>query len=145
MDSKQYLNQISRLERQIKNKLDEIAQLRTMANGITALNDGDRVQTSGDKDKIGAIISRIVDMEREVDVMIDKRCKIVEQIESLENADYYDVLANIYILKKELKVIAIERGISYGHLKKVHGLALKEFERLYGMLYIETMIPNDTK
>lgn len=137
METKKYLNQISRLERQIQNKLLEIYQLRTMACSITVPSDNERVQTSGEKDKIGTLVCKLVDMEHEVDYMIDKRCDIVAQIESLENTEYYDILTQIYILKKELKVIAIEKKMSYSHAKRVHGQALNEFEKMYGEKYLK--------
>lgn len=137
METKQYLSQISRLERQIQNKLSEIYQLKTMACNVTVSNDNERVQASGAKDKVSAVVSKIVDMEHEVDNMIDKRCDIVVQIESMENTEFYDMLAQIYILKKELKVVAVEKKISYSHVKRVHGQAIEEFEKLYGEKYLK--------
>lgn len=108
-----------------------------MACSVTVSNDNERVQTSGAKDKVGAVVSKIVDMEHEVDTMIDKRCDIVAQIESMENTDFYDMLAQIYILKKELKVVAIEKKMSYSHAKRVHGQAIDEFEKMYGEKYLQ--------
>lgn len=137
MDTKTYLQQISRFDRMIKNKLSEIYQLKTMACGVTVSSDNERVQTSGGKDKVCAVVSKIVDMEHEVDNMIDKRCDIVAQIESMEDTDLYDMLAQIYILKKELKVVAIEKKMSYSHAKRLHGQAVEEFEKLYGEKYLK--------
>lgn len=135
MDSektKQYLNQISRLEMQIKNKLEEISRLRIMSDGISGISDGDKVQTSGSKDKMSNIVSKIVDMEREIDEMIDKRCLIIEQIEKMENNKYYDILTQIYVTQKDLKVIAFEKKRGYRHIQRLRDNALEEFERLYG-------------
>jgi DNA-directed RNA polymerase specialized sigma subunit len=131
METKQYLNQILRLDRQIKNKLAEIYQLRTMAESITVATDKERVDGSGDKDKLGCIMARIVDMEREVDKMVDKRCDIVAQIDGMEDTESYDVLAKIYILDQDLKAIAIEKNISYKTFSRLHKKALKEFEEKY--------------
>lgn len=136
METKQYLNQISRLERQIQNKLSEIYQLKTMACNVTISGNGDRVQTSGDKDQLGAVVSKIVDMEREVDEMVDKRFEIVSQIDRMESTEFYDMLAQLYILKKELKVVAIEKKMSYSSAKRIHAQALMEFERVYGKSYL---------
>lgn len=134
MDSertKQYLNQINRLELQIKNKLEEIHRLRLMSDGVGGISDGEKVQTSGNKDKMSVIVSKIVDMEREVDSMIDKRCLIIEQIEKIENSTYYDILTQIYVLQKDLKVIAYEKKRSYRQIQRLKGNAIEEFERLY--------------
>lgn len=135
MDTKQYLSQIMKYDRMIKNKLEEIYQLRTMACNITVSNSGDRVQTSSDKDKIGCFVAKIADMEREVDEIIDKRYLIVKQIEDLEDVNSYDVLAQIYILGKNLKAIAIDMKIEYRHLTRLHEKALKDFDKTYKMSY----------
>ena len=131
METKQYLNQILRLDRQIENKLAEIYQLRTMAESITVATDKERVDSSGDKDKLGCIMARIVDMEREVDKMVDKRCDIVAQIDGLEDTESYDVLAKVYILDRDLKAIAIEKSISYKTFSRLYKKALKEFEEIF--------------
>lgn len=136
MDTKKYLGQIERLEKMIQNKLSEINQLKVMACNVTIPTSNERVQTSSDKDKVGTIVSRIADLEKEVDSMVEKRCMIVKQIESIEDTDIYDVLAKRYILKKDLKVIAVERGVSFRHMGRVHFDALKVFERKYGSQYL---------
>lgn len=131
METKQYLNQILRLDRQIKNKLAEIYQLRTMAESITVATDKERVDSSGDKDKLGCMMARIVDMEREVDNLVDKRCEIINQIENVDNVEYYDILAKVHILGQDIKVIAIEKNVSYRHFFRIYGKAIKEFEKKY--------------
>lgn len=135
--TKQYLSRIGRLEKRIQYKLAEIHHLRMLACGITVSNEGDRVQTSGEKDKISAVVARIVDMEQEVDKMIDGRRAVVEQIEKIENDNYYDILINKYVLQKDLKEIAIEKGYTYRHVQRLYAGALAEFERLYGKLYLK--------
>lgn len=131
METKQYLGQIKRLDVKIENKLAEIHQLRTMAESITAPIDKERVSSSGDKDKIGCIMARVYDMECQIDEMVDKRFEIVTQIESMEDVSMYDILAKIYILGGDLKVIAIEKGVTYRHIFRLHDKAVKEFEKKY--------------
>lgn len=136
MTTKEYLSQIGRLNRMIENKTAEIYQLRTIAyNATIQTNDSDRVQTSGDKDRLGNIVSEIVDTENEVSEMIKRRSKIVGQIESITDTDYYDILAKRYILGKDIKYIAVERDKSLRHIGRVHDRALKCFERIYGQEY----------
>lgn len=130
MNIKDHLEQIGRLDKRIQNKLEEIDKLRRMASG-TSYSESERVQTSLSADKVGAIASRIVDMEKEVDRLIDERCVIVAEIESMKNEDDYDVLASIYILGKDIKTVAVEMGKSYRHVLDLHKKALKDFEDLY--------------
>ena len=136
MTTKEYLSQIKKLERMIQNKLIECSQLRVIASSVTISNDNERVKTSPEKDKIGAVVSKIVDIENEVDRMIDKRCSIVDQIDDINDTDMYDILAKVYILGRDLKVIAIERGVTYRHISRLYKSAITEFERKYGSEYL---------
>ena len=89
MTTKEYLNQIERLDKMITNKLSEIYQLKIMACSITVSGDSERVQTSGNHDKLGSTIAKIVDLEREtdelVDSLVDKRKEILRQIDNMKN------------------------------------------------------------
>ena len=90
-----------------------------------------------EKDTKGAELSTIVDIENEVDRMIDKRCSIVNQIDNINDTDMYDILAKVYILGRDLKVIAIERGVTYRHISRLYKSAITEFERKYGSEYLK--------
>ena len=88
MDTKQYLSQIERLDRVIQNKLTEIYQLKTMACNIVVSTENERVQTSGDKERMASTVAKIVDIEKEIDSLIDvqieRKNTIIRQIESIE-------------------------------------------------------------
>lgn len=131
METKKYLEQVRRLDVQIKNELEEIHSLRTMVNGIVGNNEGERVQSSADKDKIGIIVAKIVDMEREVDKMIDKRWEIVNQIKGIEDLTSYNILTKAYVLGQDFKEIAHCINVSYRHFLRLHDKALSEFHDKY--------------
>lgn len=140
MNTKEYLSQIERLDRMIQNKLSEINQLKRMATSITIAPKDVNVQTSSDKDKMGTAISKIIDLEKETDKLVDdyinKRKCIIEQIDSIENTNMYHVLSEKYISRKDLSVIAVEMGYSFKQVCRIHGNALIEFEKLYGAEYL---------
>ena len=140
MDTKQYLSQIERLDKMIQNKLSEIYQLKTMACSVTVSNDGERVKTSSDKDILCKVVSKIVDLEKEtdrlVDSFIDKRSHIISQIDGLENVDNYNVLSMRYVARNTFEEIAKKTNWSIRKVFSIHGEALKEFERLYGSEYL---------
>ena len=140
MDTKQYLMQISRLDRMIQNKISEIAQFRELSYGISAIKNEERVQTSPDFDKIGRTLSKIEEMEAKLDAMIDdfvdKKSLIIEQIDSMDNETYYEVLFARYIEKKTFERISADMNYSFRNKTRVHGKALKEFERKYGHTYL---------
>ena len=136
MDTKQYLQQIERLDKMIQNKLSEIYQLKTMACSVTVSNEKERVQTSYDNDRLGSTVAKIVDLEKETDMLvdrfIDKRSHIISQIDGLDNIDYYHVLSMRYVARNTFEEIAKKTNWSIRKVFSIHGEALKEFERLYG-------------
>lgn len=140
MTTKSYLGQIERLDRMIQNKLSEIYQLKTMACSVTVSNDGERVQNSGDKDRMGTTVAKIVDLERETDKLVDsfveKRKRIVEQIDSIDNIDYYHVLSMRYVSRNTFESIAEKTNWSIRKVFTLHGNALLEFENKYGNEYL---------
>lgn len=85
MTTKEYLGQISRLNRMINNKLVEIQQLRELVCSISSINNEERVQTTPNFDKIGAKFAKIDELERNLDAIIDnyvdKKNVIINQID----------------------------------------------------------------
>lgn len=140
--TKEYLSQIERLDRMIQNKLSEIEQLKNIATSITILPKEVNVQVSSDKDRMGSAIAKLLDLEKETNKMIteyiDKRERIIKQIDSIENTNMYHVLSERYIARKDLSVIAVEMGYSFKQVCRIHGNALMEFERLYGKEYLKS-------
>ena len=139
METKQYLSQISRLDRMIKNKMSELAQYKDLAYGLSAVTNDDRVQTSPNFDKTSGKIVKILEMEEKIDKLIDeyvdKKNLIVSQIDSIENETYYEILFARYIEKKTFEKIADEMGYSFRNTTRLHGKALVEFEKIYGDFY----------
>ena len=140
MTTKEYLNQIERLYKMITNKLSEIYQLKIMACSITVSGDSERVQTSGNHDKLGSTIAKIVDLEREtdelVDSLVDKRKEILRQIDNMKNIDNYDVLHKHYVERRTFQDIADSENWSIRQVFNIHGRALQEFEKMYGDTYL---------
>lgn len=141
MTTKDYLNQISRLNRMINNKLTEITQLRELSCSISAIGNEEKVISSSDPDKIGATYAKINEMERNLDKMIDeyieKKNLIIGQIDGIENEDCYNILFSRYIEKKTFEVIATEMKYSWRQIIRLHGKALKAFEEKYGNTYLK--------
>ena len=139
MDTKQYLSQISRLDRMIKNKMTELAQYKDLAYGLSAITNEERVNSSPDFDKMSGKVAKIIEMEQKIDSLIDeyvdKKNLIVSQIDSMENETYYEILFARYIEKKTFERIADEIGYSFRNTTRLHGKALVEFEKKYGKSY----------
>lgn len=140
MTAKQYLSQIERLNKMISNKLSEIYQVKSMASNISVLNEKDKVQTSGSKDRIGDMVSKMVDLEKEaqeyVNIYTDLRRKVIMQIDSMQKENHYRVLFAKYIEDKTFDAIAEEMGYSWRQIIRIHGAALAEFEKMYGKEFV---------
>lgn len=72
MNTKTYLNQISRLDKMIQNKLSEIYRLKTIACSVTVSTNKEAVDVSSDKDKLGSTVTKIVDLEKDTDRLVDE-------------------------------------------------------------------------
>ena len=140
MTTKQYLNQIDRINRTIKNKLSEIYQLKTMVCSISVSSDESKVQTSSDKDKMGSAVAKIVDLENEINEIIDvyavKRERIISQIEAISDVMEYQVLFSRYIENKTFEQIAEDNEYSVRQIIRIHENALVEFEKKFGQEYL---------
>ena len=96
MTTKEYLSQISRLDRMIKNKLAELAQLKELTYGLSAIPGEERVRSTPNLDKLGTCYTKIEEMENNLDKMIDdyveKKNVIISQIDSMEDEVTYGIL-----------------------------------------------------
>lgn len=137
MTTEKYLMQALRFERMIANKMTEMARCKDLITSISVSNDGERVQTSGSKDKIGSFASKIVDLEKEVQWLAISRDKIIEQIESMSDPDSYQVLYSKYIDNQNLYEIRTIIHCSKTQVYRIHDRALAEFEQKFGDLYLE--------
>ena len=141
MTTKEYLSRISRLNRMIQNKLSDISQLRELSLGISAISNEERVQSTPNHDKLGTAYCKIEAMEEKlnemVDEYVDKKEMIISQIDNMEDETYYDILFSRYIEKKTFEKIASDMNYSFRNTTRLHGKALKEFEKKYGYLYLD--------
>lgn len=141
MTTKEYLSQISRLDRMIKNKLTELSQLKEMTCGLSTIPNEERVQSTPNFDKIGTAYCKIESMEENIDKLIDeyadKKNEIISQIDGMEDEILYDILFSRYIARKTFEKIADNMNYSFRQTTRLHGKALQEFEKKYGYLYLE--------
>lgn len=131
MKAKEYLKQVRKLDTLIKNKLIEKQQWRDIAMGVTPQLSADRVQSSGEKQKMANAVEKMVEIEREidecVDQFVDKKREIISVIEQLE-PDKYDLLHAIYVQFQTLEGAAYSMGKSYTWATTTHGRALNDVQ-----------------
>lgn len=133
MRAKEYLKEIARIEKMIENKKEDMERWRDIALNITGNYSGERVQGSGNQQKMATAVINRVDLQREIEGHIvslyRKRQEIIGVLEQLPLQDY-DLLYKIYVNGETLNDMAGERGCSYSNITTLHGMALKKVQRL---------------
>ena len=133
MKAKEFLQQVKKLNKMIENKQIEVEQWKEIANNTTANMTGERVQSSGNPQKIADAIGRYIDLEKEInqciDNLIDTKKDVISVIEQL-NATEYDILHKVYIQDIPLYDIAIIYDRTYSWATTVHGRALKHVQTI---------------
>ncbi len=137
MTAKEYLKRLSRqiekLETMIQNKTEESARWKAISLSITSRMGGDRVQSSGSKQKMAEAIENRITVEQEIDALIDKRYdtrrELLDIIEQLD-VNEYDVCYKRYMQGMSFDEIAAAKYKSKNWCTTVHGRALDNVQKI---------------
>lgn len=125
--------QVEKLDKLIQNKIIEKDQWYSIAVGVTTSGESERVQSSGNQQKMANAVEKYVDLEKEIDAEIDRlidlKKDVINVIESLNSAEY-DVLHKRYIQSLPFAEIAADRKISYSQATTIHGRALESVQAI---------------
>ena len=128
-EAQEYLLQVKRLDANIDSKLEQAAHLKAMTLKITTTLKQDVVSGSGNQDKIGDAIAKIIDLEeevnRDIDAYVDKKREICKVIEAVKDPDQMAVLQKRYLLYESWEQIALEMYCTYRNVCYIHGRALQ--------------------
>ena len=136
MTAKEYLKNISVLNKKIKASLKYIEDLKTMANNIGSSNiENERVQGSGGNyDKVGNLVCKIDEYEKLankfIDNYLDTKNEAMAMIDELDNSLYIEILTMRYFEDATFEEIAVTSGKSYRHVTRLHEYALQEFQKI---------------
>lgn len=136
LKAKDYLRQLRGLDRLIENKLAEREQWKAIATNVTQHLSSDRVQTSGNPQKMSNAVIKLVDIEKEIDEAVDKyvdtKREIIATITKLNatNETYYNVLHKVYVQYFTLNEVADMYGKERSWIDTIHGRALKIVQRI---------------
>ena len=130
--AKEYLQQVRLYDIHINSLLEEKAQLETLARKVTSSWGGEHVSGSGNQDKLGDTVSKIIDLERKidraVDRFVDKKEEVRSVIEQVKHPDHLELLLKVYIHYESLEKVACEMGYTYRNACYIHGRALQMVE-----------------
>ena len=128
--AKSRLRLVGKIDRLINNKLKEIDRLKEIATSVSNPL-SPNLAKSGNDDKIGTIITKIIDYQEDVaaqiDYYIDLKKQIEAEIESIESVEAMQLLYLKYIDGKTWKEIEIDMQISRAWMFRLHGIALIKY------------------
>ena len=131
---KEYLRQLRTAEIKIEQKEEELERLKSSLESISTGTDGERVQTTP-RDKVSEDVPQMVDLKRDIESDIKEllilKNKIINEIQSMDNPVYINILYKRYVQYKSLEEIAVEMSYSYTRLRHLHGRALQGFKKKY--------------
>lgn len=131
MTAEEYLRQLKTLDCLIKAKELEKERLDDLTTK-TSVNLSERVQGGGSGGTENAIIKALEieeQIESDIKRLCDLRVRAIGLIDKLENDKYRVVLSMYYVSNLTFEQIADNTGLSPRWIHKLHGRALKEFEK----------------
>ena len=132
MKTKEYLQEIRKMNDDINKKIMDLHELKIMSKSIPAINNGEKVQSSPNFDKIGTLIAKIDELEREIDrmtdVFVDRKNEAVDFIMLLDRPRDRDLIFRKYILFEKNKKISQDYGIKERAVKKAHKIELERLD-----------------
>lgn len=135
MTAKEYLSEVQRLQNNIELKQRELQSVRDAATRITTSYSGVKVHSNSHYDKVADNATKIADLNeeinREIDEFVDRKHKIINQIQGLGNINYVNVLYFRYVELNDFFTIAEQMNYTYQYVVFLHGKALKAFEKQY--------------
>ena len=133
MTAKEYLSQAYWLDRRINSKLEQLSSLNDMATRSTSVMSDDVVSRTRNVHAMEDVIAKIVDMKAEVnaeiDRLVDLKRDMTRLIKLVKNPQYQLILEMRYLTYKSWREIAEALELDDRYVYKLHGLALREFEK----------------
>ena len=132
MTAKEDLSRLRSIELRLMVEANEIEALSDMATHITSAINSDGIHTTGaTSDKLGNCVSRLVDLQRDIDsdiLMLEKvRGEIIASLDNVPNDKYRELLRMRYVGHMTFEEIAIAMDMSWRHTVRLHGRALQDF------------------
>ncbi len=135
MTAREYLKQLKRLDTLIQQKINEQNELQSMSTSIKGV-DYSKEKISSNRSTEAPFVNicdKIFQLDQEIqhdiDMYVDQKRKIINQIQQLKNPQHVVVLYKRYVEFKKFKQIAVEMHYTYQYIRLLHGHALKNFEK----------------
>ena len=135
MTIKELLTSHKATDDRINCMLEEVAQLRALAERSTMRMTGESCSKGGYSDKVGVNAAKIADLEikidREIDKLVDLKDRIFELVSRLDDPTEQTVTERHYILHESWEKTAEALGYTPRHVQRIHNRALGHLDALY--------------
>lgn len=133
-NAKEYLLKIHEYEMRVDRLNADISMLEDMLYKITPTLKPDSVSCSGNQDKLGSLIAervdKVLERNRAWDQYVDYKKRAWEYLRKIEKEEYREILEKRYFRNKNIKEISLELHKDYRYIRRLHGQALKVFEKV---------------
>ena len=130
MTAKEFLRQVRFVDRMIDSKLRQVERLRDEA-GRTTLLLSDMPRGGGSRNHLEDVITKIVDLEneinRDIDRLVDLKTAARAAINMIQEPEYRLILELRYLCYKTWPEIAETMGYCESNIYRLHGFALNSF------------------
>ena len=134
MTAKEYLNQLIAMDNAINRKQQRLATLRDVAMNTTPNYADEAVQRTREKNPLENIMSKIVDLDREIDedidALVDFKAEVWEKLDKIADGRYKRILWLRYADRKTWRYIALELNFTIRYIHKMHLKALAELDKI---------------
>lgn len=134
MTTERYLKRMYWLLNTIQSKAEVKELERQKALNLSVPTDSEKVQTSS-KDALGAILTRVVDMDSEIKGYVDEYLVIKAQVDTLSGNLAPAYVYRRYAMNQSMSEITEGLHVSRSTAYRIRDNALREFEKKYGKSY----------
>lgn len=131
--AKKFFQEIRNIDKQIDVKFEQLERAKALATKVTAtMSDTPGRATGGDGESSWDKVIRLRDeLDAEIDRLVDMKREAMGIVRKLQNEKYRRVLESRYLVGKTWEAIAVEMGMTYQGVCKMHGAALQEAEKIF--------------
>ena len=135
MNAKEYLSQATWLDQMIDSKLEQLEALKSLSMKVTSSFTKEKISGGNiEKSKMESTIVKVIDLENEInadiDRLVDLKKNIQDTINKMEDINQQLLLELRYLSRKGWDEIAALMGYDPRTVYRMHGKALKEFEKM---------------
>ena len=129
MTNKAYLSQARHLDTRIKSKLQQVDSLNELATNCSLILTGMPRNPSASNSRMAEAITKIVDLQNEInhdiDTLVDLKREIMGVIKAVQNPDFQTILEKRYLCFLSWEKIAVDMDYDLRYVHKLHTQALE--------------------